>query len=197
MTRAEKSKRQISGMVRRLVSMHGETTAAELAHGIAWYDRANKAARDMAGSGSVERAASVIAHLSPRARWETNVAWAAKMLQAADAHEPCPAVSVTAQRSKAWAVACGTAHPANDHGPKTLAFYCGILGDSSAVCVDTWAARAATGNDAISRETGRSGIGRAEYRRIAEAYRRAAAIVGMAPRDLQAAIWVHVRGSAD
>lgn len=196
MTRARKDAAEISRMTRRLLAVHLECTPAELAQGLAWYDRARAAAEGMAGAGGLERAASVIAHLSPRARWETNVSWAAKVLAAADAREPCPNVSTGAQRSKAWQVATGWKDPGADHGPKTGAFYRNILGDTSAVCVDAWAARAATGDTSIGTER-KSGIGRATYRRIEAAYVRAAHALGMAPRDLQAAVWVHVRGSAE
>jgi hypothetical protein len=60
------------------------------------------------------------------------------------------------------------------------------------VCVDGWAARAALG-----RAPGRSGLDKRSYAKVEEAYVRAARALGMAPRDFQAAVWVHVRGSAD
>ena len=186
--RSEKATRD---MTRRLVALHTECTPAELAQGLAWYGRARAAAEGIAGEGGLARAAAVIAHLSPRQTWAANVASAARMLAAADAHEPCPAVSTGAQRSKAWAVATGAADPAVKHGPKTGAFYRNIVGDMDAVCVDRWAARAATGDAAII------SFGRARYARIERAYQRAARALGMSPRDLQAAVWVHTRGAAD
>ena len=191
--RQRAAEREIRQMTRRLVALHAETTAADLAAGLAWYDRARAAAESMAHGGRVDRAAAVIAHLSPREQWARNVANAARILQAAAAGEPeAPAVHTTGQRAKAWAVATGAADPAANHGPKTGAFLRNILGDTDAVCVDSWAARAATG------DMGHKGPGsRAAYARMEAAYQRAAAAVGMAPRDLQAAIWVSIRGAAD
>jgi hypothetical protein len=176
---------EIAKMVRRLIAAHAQCSPDEMAAGLAWYDRAAAAAQSMSG-GDLPRAAAVIAHLSPRARWNVNLAWAARILTAADAGEECPAVSTKANRSKAWAAAHGdVAH----FGPKTFAFYSNILGDTNAVCVDSWAARAALGTDITN-------VAPALYRRVETAYQRAARALGMAPRDLQAAIWTHVRGSA-
>ena len=92
-------------MTRRLVALHAETSPADLADGLAWYDRAQSAARDMAVGDDVARAAT---------------------------------------------------------------------GDASMTAVSP-----------------------ALYRRVEAAYVAAARIVGLAPRDLQAAVWVHVRGAAD
>lgn len=183
---------EIRRMTRRLIRLHAETSAADLAAGIAWYDRARAAAEAIAIGDDVTGAAAVIAHLSPRESWSRNVANAAAMLQAAADGAECPRVSTTGQRAKAWAVATGAAAPDVAHGPKTYAFWANICGDDARVCVDSWAARAATGD--------RTHIGpgsRAEYGRMERAYQRAAKAVGMAPRDLQAAIWTNVRGSAD
>jgi thermostable 8-oxoguanine DNA glycosylase len=37
-------------------------------------------------------------------------------------------------------------------------------------------------------------VGR-RYLEVEEAYQRAAAVAGVSPREFQAAIWVHIRGS--
>lgn len=195
--RSEKWSREVTRMTRRLVALHAECTPAELAEGRAWYDRARAAAEGMAGAGGLERSAAVIAHLSPRQAWAVNVAQAARMLAAADAGEPCPAVHMARQRAKAWAVATGKADPGANHGPKTGAFYRNILGDADAVCVDRWAARAAGAPMSSHKGDTRSGLGTALYARVARAYVRAARALGMTPRDLQAVVWVHVRGAAD
>jgi len=184
-------------MTRRLVALHAETSPADLADGLAWYDRAQAAARDMAVGDDVARAAAVIAHLSPRQTWSQNVAAAARMLQAAESGDDCPAVGITDprcvidQRTKAWLAATGAAAPDANHGPKTGAFWANIMGDVDRVCVDSWAARAATGDATVTN------VSPALYRRVEAAYVAAARIVGLAPRDLQAAVWVHVRGAAD
>lgn len=182
----------IRRMTRRLIRLHTQTTAFDLAAGLRWYDRARAAAEAIAIDDRTDRAAAVIAHLSPRESWARNVANAARVLQAATDGGDCPAVSTTKQRAKAWAVARGEAEVMDSHGPKTEAFCANILGDRERVCVDAWAARAATGD--MKHEGPAS---RAQYARMERAYQRAARAVGMSPRDLQAAIWTHVRGSAD
>ena len=181
-----------AAMTRRLIALHAECTAADLAAGRAWYDRARSAADAMAVDGDVARVAAVIAHLSPRENWSRNVANAARVLQAVADGGDCPPVHVMRQRVKAWEAATGAAAPDANHGPKTRAFLANILGDDRRVCVDSWAARAATGD-----MTHEGPAGAAQYRVMEESYQRAADAVGMSPRDLQAAIWIHVRGDAD
>lgn len=201
MTRTERNRQyetEIRRMTRRLIRLHASTTASDLAAGLAWYDRARAAAEVIAIDGDVSGAAAVIAHLSPREVWATNIAGAAAMLEAAEAGAECPAVGIADprcgldQRQKAWGVALGIFDPEANHGPKTGAFHANIMGDSDRVCIDSWAARAATGDD------DHKGPGtRLQYAAMERAYQRAARAIGMAPRDLQAAIWVNIRGAAD
>lgn len=189
---ARRHEQEHADMVRRLLALHAQCTPSDLAQGLAWYERARAAAEGMS-TGNLPRAAAVIAHLSPRQSWAQNLASASRMLTAADAGDArCPAVHTRVQHEKAWAVATGRAAPTANHGPKTLAFYRNILGNTDAVCVDTWALRAATGDS-----TKGKGLAPGKYRRVAAAYTSAAQALGMAPRDLQAAVWVHVRGAAD
>lgn len=194
MTRSERKAQaelEIRRMTRRLIRLHAETTALDLAEGIRWYDRARAAAEAMAIGDDISQAAAVIAHLSPRESWSRNVANAARVMEAAADGGQCPAVHTEKQRAKAWAAATGAVDPGANHGPKTEAFWANILGDLERVCVDSWAARAATGD-----ASHKGPDGRYQYGLMERAYQRAARAVGMAPRDLQAAIWISVRGSA-
>jgi hypothetical protein len=111
-------------------------------------------------------------------------------LAAADAGEACPAVHFAGQRAKAWAVAAGATDPWASHGPKTQSFFRSIMGATDDPCVDSWAARVATRDPVLTT------VRPAAYRRISRAYRDAAAALGVSARDCQAAVWVHVRGSA-
>lgn len=195
--RRPKRRFDVPEMTARLVALRACITEGELASGLTWYDGALDAARQLApllsAPDALERAVAVIAHLSPRTRWANNVGWAATLILAASKGDECPRVAVRRQRNKAWAVATGEASPERGHGPKTGAFYRSILGDRDAVCVDAWALRAALGDP----EAGRGGVDERAHAKVAEAYARAARIIGMAPRDFQAAVWIHVRGSAD
>lgn len=189
MTRTERRHlRQHTAMVRRIVAVWRGATAADLAAGLDWYAEAHATAAALAaGTGTVTtaEAAGVIAALSPRAQWRVNVAWATRMVNAYATGGDMPAVSTTNNRATAWAILAGTLD--GPRGIKTAAFMRAIMGDVSAVVVDVWAARAAgIGHN----------FGPAEYRRIAAAYTEAADRLGVAPRDLQAAVWVAVRGGA-
>lgn len=73
---------------------------------------------------------------------------------------------------------------------KTRSFYRNILGDENEVTIDTWAARIALGFRPDRQPTGPL------YLLLAEAYRVAAATLGLPPRVVQAIVWTHVRGSA-
>jgi hypothetical protein len=78
------------------------------------------------------------------------------------------------------------------NGPKVRAFYSNIMGDTDAVTVDTWAVRVATGRTGKHAEWT---IGtKRRYAAVADAYRRAAVILGVDPRTVQAATWVAARG---
>lgn len=162
-----------------------------MAAGLSWYGRAMDAAAAILPADP-NRAAGVIASLSPRCQWRTNVSWAAAVIDAAERGdtEP-PAVHTRAMRALAWRIARGEAPLDVLNGPKVRAFYRNIVGDSDAVTVDVWAARAAEG---VSDPRGPSGR---RYALLAEAYRSAARVLDIPPRDLQAAVWVNVRGAAD
>jgi hypothetical protein len=172
-------------MVRRITRAYRQTTPAQLAAGLGWYAEAWKVAQEIL-PGNPYLAAGVIAALSPRCQWSTNVAWATALVQAAMEGRECPPVHTTTMRAQAWRIANGT--PALDvlNGPKVRSFYSNITGDTDAVTCDVWATYVAAGHkDAITP---------AQYRCIADAYRRAAKILGVTPREVQAATWIAARG---
>lgn len=181
---------QLAAMRRRILAAYGEASAADLAAGLDWYRRAYTAAESLLPDDPT-RAAGVIAALSPRCHWRTNVAWAAAIIEAAERGDATPPrVHTLAMRQHAWRIAQGEAPLDVLNGPKVRAFYSNITGDLNAVTVDVWAARAATGRD-LPYVQGRI------YRLISRAYREAAGILEMPARDVQAAVWVHVRGGAE
>lgn len=189
LTRSEAQRLRHS--VARVDGWLSAATAQDLANGLAWYDRARDEALRLAyvpGCGSVERAAGVIAALSPRCQWASNVTAAERMIAAAATRQPRPpAYGTLSNRRKAWRIARGEDPELVLSGPKVRAFYANIMGDTEEVTVDTWAARAAEGREnPHAPKKGR-------YRRCAEAYRRAARAQGMTPRDCQAAVWTVYR----
>jgi hypothetical protein len=189
LTRAEAARLRHS--VARVDGWLSVATAADLAAGLAWYDRARGMAESMAldESGlSVRHCAGVIAALSPRCQWATNVSAARKMIRAAVAGKPQPVTAGTlSNRAKAWRIANGEDPELVLSGPKVRAFFANIMGDREAVTVDVWSARAAEGRDWPHAPVKR------RYRLLAESYRRAGERRGMCPRDAQAAVWTAYR----
>lgn len=179
----------LAAMRRRIRSAFESATAADLAAGLEWYGRAERAAADIAPHDP-DMGAAVIAALSPRNRWTVNVAQAARVVLAAACGFDCPAVSTGGNREKAWRIALGESPAAILRGPKVRAFFANITGDDDAVTVDVWAARAAEGLSRTDAPSGR------RYALIARAYRDVAKSLDVPPRHVQAAVWVHVRGSA-
>lgn len=180
-------------MTRRLLRFYDRASAADLAAGLEWYDKAEREAIALAAGTDLtpNQTAGIIAALSPRIQWQANLDAAAKMVEAAQKGKPEPIVAgLKANRAKAWKIANG-ADPADVlGGPKVTAFYANISGDHEAVTVDVWTARAAEGKDNPNAPKGK------RYERIADAYRRAAAARSVSPRTMQATVWSYVRGQA-
>lgn len=184
---------QRTTIVRRLTRAYRASTPAQRAAGLGWYAEALRVAQEISDvTGMPVRAVvGIIAALSPRTQWSTNVMWTRAVVNAALAGLPCPAVHTEkGMRPQAWRIAQGADPLDVLQGPKVRAFFANIMGDHNAVTVDIWAIRAAL-RDAAPTD---SWITVRMYREIADLYRRAAVIVGVTPREAQAAIWVHARG---
>jgi hypothetical protein len=99
-------------------------------------------------------------------------------------------------RAKAWAIANLVSPSISQivtilNGPKISRFFRNIVGDSNAVTVDVWAQRVATGKASNIPPAGLT------YTNIELAYQAAALVIGVPARDVQAAVWVWVRGAAE
>lgn len=183
--------------VERLLRIYDATSPAERAEGRAWYPEAGavaaRLARPEAGIG-ILRAAAIIAALSPQVRWRQNVAGAARLIdQCANGQAPRDLPGFPANHAKALKIAEG-AEPETWFGgeaPKVRAFYAAITGDLTAVVLDVWAMRAATGVYAPPPPRGQ------RYRATAAWYRTAAKRVNETPRDFQAIIWNATRGALE
>lgn len=164
-------------------------TPEQRAAGIGWYRMARREARSLAKvhRTTIHRAAGIIAALSPRCRWEENVARASKALVTGHA------TGLWAERANA--IMAG-AHPLKVlSGPKTRSFYRNIMGNTDAITVDVWAYRAALDNFTMDAHTANRRLGRANrYEHTAQAYRDASEKFRLLPSEFQAAIWVSVRG---
>ena len=174
--------------VDRILRAYDKATEADRAAGERWYNVAHDLAEELSGSlGSVEHAACVISHLSPRTSWKRN-ARAARDLAAGV--NPSYAIGANVKRAR------GCLNEQDPYvtlgGLKTQAFARNILGCEESVTVDVWAARVAVGSryadaEALLRLAG-------VYEAIAQAYRIAARRRGVTPRTMQATCWVVVRG---
>ena len=183
---------EFEDMVARILDAYDKSSASDMAEGERWYETARVTAAALsAGTNiSVEQAAGVIAALSPRVRWETNVRAAAEIISAArrdpDANPPNVA-GYYRNVKKAWKIATGWQPENVLGGPKVTSFYANICGDEYPVTVDVWSARLAEGK---SNKNGPSGK---RYERIADAFRMAASARGVSPMVMQATTWVFIR----
>lgn len=175
----------------RILAAYDAASPADAAAGMAWYERAESTMEAMQARYGVDRAtaAGVTAALSPRVRWATNLVAAERVIRAAQLGMRAPSVGTRANVRKAWAIANGADPDAVLGGPKVTAFYANLSGDHDRVTVDVWAARAAGADPERLTDKRR--------RELRDAYTRAAAARGVTPRQLQAAVWVAVRGAAD
>jgi hypothetical protein len=179
-----------STMVANILDWYSESSV-ENREAAAWYGRGRAHARRIARSTGVTeaRAAGVVAALSPRTQWSVNLRWAEGLLRAAQAGDRHPPlVGFGSSRIKAWRIAQGERPLDVLSGPKVRAFYRNLTGDLEHVTVDVWAMRAAGFQGSLK--------GR-EYDAVASAYREAARILRLRPAELQAIVWVAIRGRSN
>lgn len=179
-------------MVARILNAYDRASASDMADGERWYETARVTSQALAAGTqlSIEQAAGVIAALSPRVRWETNVRAAAEIITAArrDPDGRIPNVAgYFSNVKKAWKIASGWSPDNVLGGPKVTNFYANICGNENAVTIDVWAARAAEG---VSNKYAPSGK---RYELLANAYRMAASARDVSPMTMQATVWVFTR----
>lgn len=186
-------------MVRRALRLYRSATPEMHAAGVQWYAVAQDAARTI-WPESPERAAGVIAALSPRLSWKTNVRYARAIVHTARTGQDCPTgLGLKRNTAIAWKIVTG-AQSAEDalKGPKTSRFYRNIMGDMDCATIDVWMMRALLLPSEITYD--KEGIPRAPkgraYLRMESAVRRAAQIAGIPTAMMQAILWTLVRGSA-
>lgn len=173
--------------VENILTTWDRATAAQREAGATWYGEAREAALQLAGQAgsTLDTAAAVIAHMSPRTTWSRNVAGAVALMLTGDA-PGCIGANV----ARAQAAIDSPDPLSTINGPKTRAFAANILGDTDAVTVDVWALRIACGSPTVDEKIlSRKG----GYATIADAYREAAALVGVSPATMQAATWIVAR----
>lgn len=173
----------------RLTRHARRLTPAHWRAGEAWYPVAWAWAQRIGRKWgySPDQIAGVIAALSPLCPWAQNLRVANMACFYHARHEDPPALSLCyANTLKAWRILDGEDPLTVLGGRKVTSFYLAILGADEPV-IDTWAYRAAVGQDPPYTPT------RKQYAALQDAFRKAAARVNVSPRTLQAAVWVSIR----
>ena len=177
----------ITAAVASIIAVWHRASEDDILAGKGWYAAAREFAATL-WADHLDRAAGIIAALSPMTSWAQNMAQAGQVVAALQNGEPCPAVQTGSNRAKVWAIGHGADPVATLSGPKITRFYRAIMGDDSVVVVDRWAARVAGFDvDAVPPRL---------FALCEEAYTLAAAELGVAPAVLQATTWTVQRGSA-
>ncbi|WKW86174.1 hypothetical protein SEA_JONJAMES_202 [Gordonia Phage JonJames] len=183
-------------MVANILEMYSRATTDDIMAGMVWYKDARTVAEvvaDISGQ-SIESAAVAIAHLSPQMSWDDNVAYALALAEPDSRYDETPNNRAAGARSgcmyaswkRAYRALYWSETPLADMTPsiKTHAFAHNILGDTHYVTIDSWAMRIAGMSN--PERIKRVGV----YAGLSDAYRRAAAIVGVEPSEIQAITWV-------
>ena len=198
-------------MATAIRTAYASADAGKLADGLAWYDDAAAIiAADADAYGlPFSTVAAVYAACSINASWKANVTIARRWLQYATGAAARPTglapVAVRCEAAianrpadfdGAWSAVL---QGGDARGSKVASFVANFHGLTDFVTVDRWAmvgAGTAATVDGTPCAHSKAPKG-PKYDRIANAYRTVAAELGITPRELQAAVWVAVRGSAD
>jgi hypothetical protein len=170
-----------------IIKIYNAATEDHIREGLSWYRDAHALASELDPSDP-DRAAGVIAALSPRESWTRNVYLATLLYERnGDLQDG----TLTSNLDKARRIFNGEAPLDVLGGDKVRAFYT-LISDpdnADAVCVDRHAFDVAVGrktDDKTRQALGRKGA----YDRFARAYRRAAEVLGVTPAQVQAVTWV-------
>lgn len=199
-------------LVRNVTRVFREATPDQLAAGREWYARAHRTAAELADSlptdhrwhGDVDRAAAVLAVLSPRTSWRENVELAREAYRIASGpwgwlvmtFAELPTLKSAARKAGRLLCHCDDAETIVS-GPKVTAFYRTIAdpADRHAVVVDRHAYDVSVGRVTDDDERSRNLAGK-RYESVCDLYRNAARILSretgtlITPSTVQATTWV-------
>lgn len=178
-------------IIARIERTFAKATPSDIEAGAEWYPNANAIAGDLAIQSGYRKdtCAAVIAHLSPRTKWDRNVL-AAHMFLVDKEVLPGTMGRALARATDALDIASrelSVEHSFGKDAKKTLRFYQNIMGDHEVVTVDIWALRACGLDDQYIT---RAGV----YEALEYAYQVVARRHGLEPATLQATCWVVARG---
>lgn len=155
-------------------------TATRL-YGLDWYTRARRTATTLAleYGRRTETVAAIMACVSQQVTWQH-----AQVLTVAALHgRRVP--HYTQIQAKVARLLAGESPWYVLRGPKIRAFYHAIMGQRSAVVLDSWMIRAATGRRTCTAK---------QYKNLAATLRSEARAANLSPADFQAIVWCKVRG---
>jgi len=187
----------VEELANNIVSVYNRSTPDEVREGKYWYSVAQQECLTIANQYSLplHTVSGVTAALSPTNRWETNVQNSAEMckifVSGGDVTETRPSTYRT-MRDKAWGILSDMlphdAVASRLNGRKISAFHQCIMGED-AVCIDGHAWCIAMDDRRPMQSV--PSIGKQDYKLLCDAYRIAAARVGL-PKgyQMQAITWV-------
>lgn len=177
-------------VVKRILRVFNKATAADMAAGTTWYMSAQELVEYLAASSkyTVPQVAAAMAHLSPRLRWKQNVDSITMLVLTGKL--PAYIMAGPGRRARKALEAANPEATFGKRALKTLNFSRNVSGCEQSVTVDVWAAKVAGISEKQLKLVG-------VYDAVAHAYRLAAKRVGLTPAQLQAVVWVVIRGSAE
>lgn len=187
----------MTNYVRNILKVYRRATEADTLNGIEWYNRAKRAALDIAKytNINVHTVIGVMAALSPNNRWERNVRDTETMCVAwvnGDAMSDFKVSCYNTMKAKAWSILDDELTDNDDiltrlNGQKIRSFYSNIVGLDE-VTIDGHALNIALGiRQGLT--TDATNMGKKQYREMQAAYVTAAKRVKVKPHVLQAITW--------
>lgn len=170
---------------RKLLALYDQATPAIRRRGRSWYPETQRRLREIAEQtgATPAQATAVFAIVSPLVQVMTALQWTEVILRGERAY----GCFEKNQGPKIEAVLASQRPKRHVKGPKVEAFYSALMGDTTALVIDRWAAYAA------GQENRNRVIPLAVRREMDAAYRAAAAAVGETVRAFQAIVWIVVR----
>jgi len=187
---------------RNILRVYRNATPQEKAQGLAWYNEAQKACRDMSVKHKVPMhiVTAVCAALSPSNKWARNLIDTDTIIAAylrGDAIETVKVSTYNAMKEKAWGILSESPTTSKAmtllNGQKIISFFECIMGMDNC-CIDGHAFNIVT-NKRIPLNDAKTGLTKRKYKELQGLYRRAAKQEGIAAYEMQAITWVAWRNA--
>lgn len=180
--------RNRSEYLHRILYVLSQANSDDIRQGLQWYPKARSIAHDIgkAYGLTLKTVASIIAILSPGAKWSRNIQDTRNIL---DHEERAIVTTYQKNKIKALRVLWGEVPETVVSGDKTSRFYRNILGEKQPVTLDRHAARVACGIRLTADQGHKFICTERKYQVIESIYQESASYVGLVPSELQAITW--------